>query len=617
VVDAGKAPGIVGISAFYHDAAAAAVRGGEIVAAAQEERFSRLRHDARFPTHALKFALDRLGGIEALDAVAYYEDPVLALDRNIKNAIDLAPETEALWPDVARSQLGRKLAIFDAIRGEIGADKEIFAVDHHVSHMASAFYPSAFEAAAILVVDGVGEWATTTIGQGEGARIEALKQIHYPHSLGLFYSAFTYHCGFKVNSGEYKLMGLAPYGRPRFVDLILENLIDLKPDGSFRLRLDNYGFMASRLATNEAFDAVMGCPRRAPEAPLTPLYLDIAASAQAVLEMAMISLAREALRIAGSASLCLAGGVALNCVANARLLRDTPGLKRLFVQPAAGDAGGALGAALHVAHAHYGCARPVAGAGRDAQKGSLLGPEFTSAEIGAALEEAKLVARRVDTARAFDTEVAQALADGLIVGRFEGAMEFGPRALGARSILADARRADGQTHINLRIKFRESWRPFAPAVLAERARDYFDLDEESPYMLLIANVREALREPVAPFAREGDDIDLMQVVNQRRSIIPAVTHVDYSARLQTVDAERFPRFHDLLARFEALTGSPVLVNTSFNQRGEPIVCTPHDAIACFLNTGIDLLAIGDWLVYKDEQPEWARRREGAVTYEPD
>ena len=607
-------PGILGISALYHDSAVAAVRGAEIVAAAQEERFTRVRHDARFPAQALDYCRRTLGDV---DAVAYYEDPVLAFDRNLKNTIDLAPATEPLWPDVARSQLGRKLKVFETLRAQMGWDREIFVVDHHVSHMASAFYPSPFPSAAILVVDGVGEWATTTIGYGEGKRIEALRQIQYPHSLGLFYSAFTYHCGFKVNSGEYKLMGLAPYGRPRFVDRILANLIDLKPDGSFALRIENFGFLTSRVATNEAFETVMGCARRAPETPLTPLYLDIAASAQAVLEMAMTALARAALRASDSEHLCLAGGVALNCVANARLLRDTPGLKRLFIQPAAGDAGGALGAALEVAHAHFGCERRLAPPTGDGQKGSLLGPEFTSAEIGRAIADAGLVARHVPEHDAFDGEVAKALADGRVVGRFEGRMEFGPRALGARSILADARRVEGQSDINLRIKFRESWRPFAPAVLAERARDYFDLDDESPYMLLVANLRADLRESPPVEESGGDAVDLMRLVNQKRSPVPAITHVDYSARVQTVDAGRFPRFHDLLRNFDALTGCAVLVNTSFNQRGEPIVCTPQDAIACFLNTGVDLLAIGDWLVDKREQPEWARRLEGSASYAPD
>jgi len=590
------------------------VRGGEIVAAAQEERFTRVRHDARFPSRALAYCRRMLGD---LDAIAYYEDPVLALDRNLKNTIDMAPATEALWPAVARSQLGAKLKIFETLRTEVGWDREIFVVDHHLSHMASAYYPSPFESAAILVIDGVGEWATTTIGYGQDARIEALRQISYPHSLGLFYSAFTYHCGFKVNSGEYKLMGLAPYGRPRFVDKILSNLIDLKPDGSFGLNIENFGFLTSQTATNQAFESIMGCPRRAPETPLTALYLDIAASAQAVLELAMTALARKALQVTGSESLCLAGGVALNCVANARLLRDTPGLKRIFIQPAAGDAGGALGAALQVAHSHFGCPRRPATGGGGGQRGSLLGPEYSSDEIGRALGEAGLVARRVADNDAFDGEVAQALADGLVVGRFEGRMEFGPRALGARSILADARREEGQIDINLRIKFRESWRPFAPAVLAERARDYFDLEEESPYMLLVANLREDLREQTPAPTVEGDEVDLMRLVNQRRSPVPAITHVDYSARVQTVGAERFPRFHDLLQKFYELTGCAVLVNTSFNQRGEPIVCSPQDAIACFLNTGIDVLAIGDWFVDKREQPEWARLREGSATYAPD
>lgn len=610
---------VIGVSALYHDAAAAVVTGNEIVAAVQEERFTRKRHDSRFPASAVEYCGAQVGGKDKVDAVAFYEDPVLSFDRVLRNTIECAPDSGSMWPSIARSQLGQKLAVMQRLEQLFGPriDGNVFIVDHHTSHMASAFYPSPFKEAAIVVVDGVGEWASTTIADGADTRMTPVAQIRYPHSLGLFYSAFTYHCGLQVNSGEYKLMGLAPYGTPRYVDLILNNLIDLREDGSFHLNTQYFGFLASDRATNAAFEELVGSQRRQPETPLTQVYMDLAASAQAVIDRAMLRIVQRALSETGRANLCLAGGVALNCVTNGKLLREIPQLRGLWIQPAAGDAGGALGSALHVAHCHFGVPRH-AGVGRaDGQKGSLLGPSFSDAEIESTLAAAGLVWHLVENKDAHTKQVAEVLADGMIVGRFEGPMEFGPRALGNRSILADARLPDGQNHINLRIKFRESWRPFAPAVLEAEAAAWFDLKQESPYMLLVADVREELRQPVDwPDVLAGDG-DLMKLVNQRRSPIPAVTHVDYSARIQTVDEERNPAFYALLRRFFEITGCPVLINTSFNVRGEPIVCSPEDAVRCFLNTGIDLLAIGSFLVFKSEQTEAVRAQERRIQHEPD
>jgi carbamoyltransferase len=610
---------IIGVSALYHDAAAAAVTGSEIVAAAQEERFSRRKHDPRFPAHAIDYCIAQVGGAAKVDAIAFYEDPVLSLDRVLKNAIELAPATEAIWPATAESQLGQKINVMERLAGALGPSvaEKIFIVDHHMSHLASAFYPSPYREAAIVVVDGVGEWASTTIADGSGEQIAPLAQIHYPHSLGLFYSTFTYHCGLKVNSGEYKLMGLAPYGEPRFAQLILDHLIDLRDDGSFSLSTEYFGFLTSEVATNEKFERLFETPRRKPESPLSLVYMDIAASAQAVIDEAMLRISRRALAMTKKKHLCLAGGVALNCVTNGKLRRQLPELEGIWIQPAAGDAGGALGAALHVAHTYYEYPRQANTGHGDGQKGSLLGPAYSSAEIERALTAADLNWHHVENAAEHADRVAEALKAGMIVGRFEGRMEYGPRALGNRSILADARRLDGQSYINQRIKRRESWRPFAPAVLAGKAAEYFDLNQESPYMLLVADVREELRKPVDRSSFRSGDRDMLKLVNQQRSSLPAITHVDYSARVQTVDAERNPGFHRLLQRFYEITGCPVLINTSFNVRGEPIVCTPDDAVRCFLNTGIDLLAIGHFLIFKSEQSDEARAKEGKLQHEPD
>ncbi len=610
---------ILGISALYHDSAAAVVRGSEILAAAQEERFSRRKHDPRFPTNAMQYCLEVAGGSGAIDAVAFYEDPVLSLDRVLKSSIEMGPAAETIWPGAAISQLGRKINVVGELTRDLGpvAAENVFFVDHHMSHAASAFYPSPFDQAAIVTVDGVGEWASTTIARGDGGDITPLAEVRFPHSLGLLFSAFTYYCGFRVNSGEYKLMGLAPYGEPRHVQMILDRLIDLREDGSFRLNTEFFGYLTSDVATNPAFEQLMQGPRRSPEDRITAHYMDIAASAQAVIDEAMLRIARRAMALADSRNLCLAGGVALNCVATGRLLKALPQLQGIWVQPAAGDAGGALGAALQVAHSQFGAQRHP-GIGRiDAQNGSLLGPEFAPSEIEAALSGAGLVWHHHPDPAEHDEIIANALAGGLIVGRFDGRMEYGPRSLGNRSILADPRRADGQRHINLRIKFRESWRPFAPIVLAEQADEYFDLGHESPYMLLVGQLREQHRRPVEwPDFRNGS-ASMNELLDQQRSSLPAITHVDYSARVQTLDSERNPAMHRLQSRFFALTGCPVLVNTSFNVRGEPIVCSPSDAIRCFINTGIDVLAIGSYVAFKIEQTAAVRAQEGKMEFEDD
>jgi carbamoyltransferase len=617
----GEPPGatILGVSALYHDSAAALVRGSEILAAAQEERFSRSKHDPRFPTSAVAYCTAVAGGPGAFDAVAFYEDPVLSLDRVLKSTIEIGSAAETLWPVAAASQFGRKINIVGDLTRTLGpvAADNVFFVEHHLSHAASAFYPSPFREAAIVTMDGVGEWASTTIARGDGSGIEALMETRFPHSLGLLFSAFTYHCGFRVNSGEFKLMGLAPYGKPRHVRKILDHLLDLRDDGSFRLNTKYFGHLTSTLATNEAFEELFECPRRSPDDRITVDYMDIAASAQSVIEEAMRRICCHALAVTESRNLCLAGGVALNCVAAGRLLRTLPDMDDIWVQPASGDAGGALGAALQVAHAAFGAGRH-AGVGRhDAQQGSFLGPEFHAEEIEAVLCSFGLRWQVCADGARHDDRVARALADGLIVGRFDGRMEFGPRALGNRSILADPRRPDGQRHINQRIKFRESWRPFAPMILAEQADEFFDLGRESPYMLLVGHVRDQHRIKV-----DGSDFrvrgaDMTEAIEQIRSIVPAVTHVDYSARIQTIDAGRNPGMHRLLSRFHALTGCPMLVNTSFNVRGEPIVGTPTDAIRCFINSGIDLLAIGPYLALKSEQNDAIRAQEGRIHYDDD
>ncbi len=620
-------PHILGLSAFYHDAAAALVSGGRIVAAAQEERFSRRKHDERFPAGAVAWCL-RQADLEPgqLDAVVFYDKPILKFARLLESYLAVAPRGWRTFCQVVPGWLGEKLNLRHTLREELPglrAGCPLLFTTHHQAHAASAFFPSPFAEAAILTVDGVGEWATTTVGRGRGTHLELLKEIRFPHSLGLLYTAFTGYCGFRVNSGEYKLMGLAPYGEPRFADRIRSELLELRPDGSFWLNLDYFAFLHGTTMTNERFHRLFEGPPRQPEEPVQQRHMDVARSMQVVTEEVMLRLARHTRELTGLPHLCLAGGVALNCVANGRILRD--GLfERLWIQPAAGDAGGALGAALAAWHGHFGGGRwteavgqmPVAGSqmpdagGRmaDAMQGALLGPEFSDAEIESALRGHGAVWERLDREALLDRTV-ELLAAGKVVGWFQGRMEFGPRALGSRSILGDPRSPTLQSVMNLKVKFRESFRPFAPVVLQERVADYFDLDAESPYMLLVAPVRPELRRPVPPGLR---GLDLLHAT---RSTLPAITHVDFSARLQTVDAERFPLLYALLRRWEAATGCAVLVNTSFNVRGEPIVCTPDDAYRCFVNTEMDHLVIGSFVLGRAAQPR--RPVERRVAPQPD
>ncbi len=603
---------VLGISAFYHDSAAALTRDGKIIAAAQEERFTRRKHDPRFPVNAINYCLEA-GRIDAraLASVAFYDNPALSLDRILRTLAEAGKDGLTSWLRSAPSWLTGNLFVEKLVREELQVDVPVLFSEHHFSHAASAFYPSPFPEAAVLTIDGVGEWATTTLGAGRGSDLEILEEIHFPHSLGLLYSAFTQFCGFKVNSGEYKLMGLAPYGKPAYADLILERLLDLNEDGSFRINMEYFGYIHSLSMTGERFAELFGGPPRSPESRITRREMDLAASIQAVTEEVVLRLCRHLRALTGLSKLCLAGGVALNCVANGKVLRAKV-FDDLWIQPAAGDAGGSLGAALMTTHAYHGVPRPVPDGKSDGQKGSYLGPVYTQAEVKAYLNHHQYKHHEVSDEERAKT-VAGALAEGKIVGYMVGRMEFGPRSLGARSILGDSRREDTQSRMNLLIKFRESFRPFAPSVLRERVADYFELDGDSPYMLLVAPVKAELLRPTA--ALEGDD--MIAIVNQARSTIPAVTHVDNSARVQTVHAETKPDFHRLLREFEALTGVAVLVNTSFNVRGEPIVCTPKDAYTCFMRTNIDILVIENCLLYKTEQPEWKDTEDWRARHELD
>lgn len=609
---------ILGLSALYHDSAAALCRGGEIVAAAQEERFSRIKNDASFPEQALAFCLEQAGlNPFELDAVVYYDNPLLTLDRWLANLLVLKDDSRVMLEKSFDSIFGRRLwvqRLAERSLGGLGRHYRFLVTQHHIAHAASAFYPSPFERAAILTLDGVGEWATTTIGQGRGLVIEPLREIDYPHSLGLLYSTFTYFCGFKVNSGDYKLMGLAPYGQPRYYELIRDHLINIKPDGSFRLNLEYFTYWRDTVMAGEAFADLFGGPPRPLEGPITRREMDLAASVQKVLEEAVILLAREARRLTGERYLVMAGGVALNCVANGKLLRAGI-FDDLWVQPAAGDAGGALGAALYAAHAHFGCPRRIRPS-RDSQKGSLLGPAYDEETTRFHLDTFKAIYSRHEKADLY-ARAAAYLAEGKVLGFFNGRLEFGPRALGSRSILADPRRTETQSRLNQKIKFRESFRPFAPAVLEEKAADYFDLDRPSPYMLFCAEVRPRRRRDFALNLPEDGYVDLRPVINQPRSDVPAVTHVDFSARVQTVGREVSPDFHHLLEEFEKLTGCPVLVNTSFNVRGEPIVCTPTDAYLCFMRTDLDALIIDNFLLLKEDQPLLRESADWGREHEPD
>jgi carbamoyltransferase len=594
---------VLGISAYYHDSAAALVRDGRPVAAAQEERFTRRRHDAAFPGHAVAYTLGEVGATLAdVSAVAYYEDPALKFRRVLATYLGAVPFGLSSFRDTLPGWWTSKRRVVDVVRNELaglnlGPVPEIVHRRHHESHAASAFYAGPYESAAVLCIDGVGEWATTTIWHGQSTRLKPVVEIRFPHSLGLLYSAFTYFCGFKVDSGEYKLMGLAPYGRPRYADLIRERLIDIKPDGSFRLNMRYFEYLRGQVMTGRGFEKLFGGPRREPEGELTRREFDLAASVQLVTEEVVLKLARAARSLTGESRLCMAGGVALNCVANGKIVADSI-FDDVWVQPAAGDAGGALGAALAVAM-DRGAGRVHAGTGRDAMSGALLGPAYSDDRIAAYLTANGIPYRRLEPAE-LAAEVAKAIAAGKVVGWFQGRMEFGPRALGARSILGDARDPRTQSVMNLKIKFRESFRPFAPSVLADDAKDFFDLRQDSPYMLLVAPVAEAARRPVVADA-ELTGLDLLKVP---RSVVPAVTHVDYSARVQTVRPQDNPAYHRLLLALKEETGSSVVVNTSFNVRGEPIVNTPHEAYTCFMRTDIDLLAIGGFLLRKSDQPEW-------------
>jgi carbamoyltransferase len=597
---------ILGISAFYHDSAAALVQDGEIVAAAQEERFTRVRHDSAFPAQSVKYCLEA-GGVtlKDIDHVVFYDKPFLKFERLLETYLAFAPRGfrsfAAAFPVWSREKLfQREMLRDDLARHMPGVDvsSKLMFTEHHQSHAASAFYPSPFKTAAILTMDGVGEWTTTSAGLGDGNVINIHREIHFPHSLGLLYSAFTYYLGFKVNSGEYKVMGLAPYGEPKYAKLIRDTLIEIKPDGSFRLNLDYFEYCTGLRMTNAKFDKLFGAPPHSPEKPLTQREMDIAASIQAVTEEAVGLLVEDTVERFGVRNLCLAGGVALNCVANGRVLCSGK-VDRLWIQPAAGDAGGAVGAALAAYHHHLGKPRNGHNSlnGVDGMSGSLLGPAFDQEEI-----EARLHAAGARYSVLAEDALIEATVDALIgqkaVGWFQGRMEFGPRALGSRSILGDPRAPDMQKHLNLKIKFRESFRPFAPSVRYEDVAEWFELKEASPYMLLVADVAAERRLAMTEAQKALFGIDKLNVP---RSEIPAVTHVDYSARVQTVHRQTNPRFHKLLSEFAARTGCPVLVNTSFNVRGEPIVCTPEDAFRCFMGTELDVLAIGNCLLEKEQQ----------------
>jgi carbamoyltransferase len=593
---------ILGISAYYHDSAAVLVMDGKIVSAAQEERFTRKKNDSDFPRQAAQFCLRHANlTTRQLDAVVFYDKPVLKFTRLLETYLAVAPAGWRTFPTVMSNWLGGKLDLRKLIRAALlglRPDCEILFTEHHQSHAASAFYPSPFEAAAILTIDGVGEWATTTIGHGQGNEIKMLEELRFPHSLGLVYSTFTDYCGFRINSGEYKLMGLAPYGEPKYADAIRHELMDIKPDGSFRLNLDYFNFLHGTTMHNGKFHGLFGGPPRKPEEKIGQRHMDVARSIQLVTEEIMRLLALHTREVTGQKNLCMAGGVALNCVANGVLLKEKI-FDRIWIQPAAGDAGGALGAALAVWYADK--KNPRAVLPSDSMQASLLGPEFSDAENESVLRSHHAVYQKLEKDALLDF-VAGLLKSEKVVGWFQGRMEFGPRALGNRSILGDARSPKMQSVMNLKVKFRESFRPFAPMVRRERVADYFELDADSPYMLLVAPVKAELQRDVSPA------ISGFGRLKEIRSTLPAITHVDYSARIQTVSREHNPLIYDLLLRFEQATGCGVLVNTSFNVRGEPIICTPDDAYRCFMNTEMDFLILGNYVIERAAQPTQAVQR---------
>jgi len=629
---------ILGISAFYHDAAAALIRDGEIIAAAQEERFSRIKHDLDFPRQAVEYCLRRAGITMAeVEYVGFYDKPFLKFERILETYLAYAPRGIRSFLQAMPIWMKQKLHLREILTRELEFKGKIIFSEHHESHAASAFFPSPFEEAAILTVDGVGEWTTTSYGVGKGNHLELLEDIHFPHSLGLLYAAFTYYCGFKVNSGEYKLMGLAPYGEPKYVDLIKNQLIDIKEDGSFRLNVDYFDYPVGLKMTGRRFDRLFGRPPQRPEAAMTQFYMDCARSVQDVTEEVLLKMANHIHRETGQKNLCLAGGVALNCVANGRVLREGP-FQDIWIQPAASDAGGALGVALFIWYQYLDNERKVT-PGRDSQKGSYLGPEFSQQEIEEYLRGIK-ADFEVIPPEELPGKVARLIEEQNVIGWFRGRMEFGPRALGARSIIGDARSPEMQSIMNLKIKFRESFRPFAPAVLRERVADYFETDYASPYMLLVTDVKEEKRKPMAgpeelrrlmeeqkqilrreveelkevnrtdearkveSLIENNDYLRFRTIIHQDRSDVPAITHVNYSARLQTVTREDNPFYYDIIKTFADRTGCPVIVNTSFNVRGEPIVCTPEEAFRCFMRTKMDYLVLNNCLLDKKKQAEW-------------
>ena len=603
---------ILGISAFYHDSAACLVRDGEIVAAAQEERFTRVKHDPDFPAHAVSYCL-REGGIEATDlyCVGFYDKPLLTFERLLETHLGTAPLGLRLYWKSMKVWLEKKLWIPQLIQEQLGCDVPVMFSDHHESHAASAFYPSPYREAAIATLDGVGEWTTTSYGYGRDAEIHTLADIKFPHSLGLFYSAFTYFAGFKVNSGEYKLMGLAPYGEPKYVNLMLNEIIDLKDDGSFKLNTRYFNYLSGLTMTSRAMDKLFGGAPRRPETPLTQREMDIARSCQVVTEEVMLRIARTVHRETKLKNLCMAGGVALNCVGNGRILREGP-FENIWIQPAAGDAGGALGVALALWYNHLGHER-VADGENDAMRGALLGPEYGDEEIYQCIEQQEGVAQKLAEDE-LPVRVAELLAAGKVVGFFQGRMEFGPRALGARSILGDPRSTQMQSLMNRKIKFRESFRPFAPTVLRECVHEFFELDADSPYMLQVAPIKAERQISMSEGQQRLFGIDKLNVP---RSDMPAVTHVDYSARVQTLRRQDHPRYYDVIRAFQSLTGYPVVVNTSFNVRGEPIVQSPEDAYRCFMRTEMDFLVLGSYILDKKDQPQWQEELDWQEEFELD
>ena len=629
---------ILGISAFYHDAAAALIKDGEIIAAAQEERFSRVKHDLDFPRQSIEYCLEEAGITMAeVEYVGFYDKPFLKLERILETYLSYSPRGIRSFLQAMPVWLKQKIHIRETLTKELGFEGKIIFPEHHESHAAAAFLPSPFQESAILTVDGVGEWTTTSYGAGRDNRIELLADIRFPHSLGLLYAAFTYYCGFKVNSGEYKLMGLAPYGEPKYVDLIMDNLIDVKEDGSFKINVEYFDYPVGLRMVGKKFSRLFGAPPQKPEAAMTQFYMDCARSVQDVTEEVLLRMARHIHRETGMENLCLAGGVALNCVANGRILREGP-FKDIWIQPAASDAGGALGVALFVWYQYLDNPRRVT-PGKDFQKGSYLGPSYSNEEIERYLKEIKADYEHVPD-QAISRRVADLILDQNVIGWYRGRMEFGPRALGARSIIGDARSPEMQSIMNLKIKFRESFRPFAPAVLRERVADFFETDYASPYMLLVTDVLEERRKPM-PTSEElislmaeqkemlwkevkdlrevnrldeankveklidnDDYLRFRTIIHQVRSDVPAITHVNYSARLQTVEREDNPFYYDIIKHFDEMTGCPIIVNTSFNVRGEPIVCTPEEAFRCFMRTKMDFLVLGNFILDKKKQKEW-------------